>query len=184
MPHLSCAMQLVDNRNCVLCMECLKACPHRCAWLLTGAGCVPDARTDAHDPEAQSLARSAAPGPPTRPDAALHSASLSFPSRATSRCTPARLFVPRRSIEVRLRLPGVDLWTTHKPLVAEVWLMFMLLGAGGGSGLQGGPSAAGRLPAQQWIVAWEATPVTLSSSSCAQLGADLQRASGQGTMPG
>lgn len=21
--------QLVDNRNCVLCMECLKACPHR-----------------------------------------------------------------------------------------------------------------------------------------------------------
>ena len=21
--------QLVDNRNCVLCMECLKACPHK-----------------------------------------------------------------------------------------------------------------------------------------------------------
>ncbi len=25
----SLALQLVDNRNCVLCMECLKACPHR-----------------------------------------------------------------------------------------------------------------------------------------------------------
>ncbi len=43
--------QLVDNRNCVLCMECLKACPHRRAsiysvavlWLNTtgalGLGC-------------------------------------------------------------------------------------------------------------------------------------------------
>ena len=26
--HL-CALQLQDNRNCVLCMTCLKACPHR-----------------------------------------------------------------------------------------------------------------------------------------------------------
>jgi polyferredoxin len=60
-PVYSHPAQLVDNRNCVLCMECLKACPHR-------------------------------------------------------------------SIEFRLRLPGVDLWTTHKPLAAEVCLMFMLLG--------------------------------------------------------
>ena len=42
----------------------------------------------------------------------------------------------RRSIEFRLRVPGVDLWTTHKPLEAEVWLMFMLLGAGGCAGSQ------------------------------------------------
>lgn len=47
------------------------------------------------------------------------------------------LWPPCRSIEVRLRLPGVDLWTTHKPLVAEVWLMFMLLGAGGVGGVTG-----------------------------------------------
>ena len=61
-------LQLVDNRNCVLCMECLKACPHR-------------------------------------------------------------------SIQVRLRVPGVDLWTGHKPLWAELCLMFMLLGAGGWGGM-------------------------------------------------
>lgn len=47
-------------------------------------------------------------------------------------CTlSASLPIHRRSIEFRLRLPGVDLWTTHKPLAAEVCLMFMLLGAGG-----------------------------------------------------
>lgn len=34
-----------------------------------------------------------------------------------------------RSIEFRLRLPGVDLWTTHKPAWSEVMLQFMLLGA-------------------------------------------------------
>lgn len=60
-PVYSHPAQLVDNRNCVLCMECLKACPHR-------------------------------------------------------------------SIEFRLRLPGIDLWTTHKPMAAELCLMFMLLG--------------------------------------------------------
>ena len=31
---------------------------------------------------------------------------------------------------MRLRVPGVDLWTTHKPLLAEVCLMMMLLGSG------------------------------------------------------
>lgn len=34
-----------------------------------------------------------------------------------------------RSIEFRLRLPGIDLWTTHKPAWSEVALQFMLLGA-------------------------------------------------------
>lgn len=33
--HPPLALQLVDNRNCVLCMECLKACPHR--WAGVGA---------------------------------------------------------------------------------------------------------------------------------------------------
>eukprot|EP00879_Flechtneria_rotunda_P013356 GHRR01013946.1.p1 GENE.GHRR01013946.1~~GHRR01013946.1.p1 ORF type:complete len:902 (+),score=300.53 GHRR01013946.1:340-3045(+) len=61
-PVYSHPAQLTDNRNCVLCMTCLKACPHR-------------------------------------------------------------------SIEFRLRLPGVDLWTSHKPAWSEVALQFMLLGA-------------------------------------------------------
>jgi hypothetical protein len=62
-PVYSHPAQLTDNRNCVLCMDCLKACPHS-------------------------------------------------------------------SIEFRLRVPGADLWNaSHKPLVAEAWLMFMLLGA-------------------------------------------------------
>ncbi|GAQ91111.1 hypothetical protein KFL_007280100 [Klebsormidium nitens] len=53
--------QLVDNKDCTLCMDCLKACPHT-------------------------------------------------------------------SVQFNLRAPGVDLWTTHKPAVSEVALMFMLLG--------------------------------------------------------
>eukprot|EP00878_Enallax_costatus_P004842 GHUV01005096.1.p1 GENE.GHUV01005096.1~~GHUV01005096.1.p1 ORF type:complete len:906 (+),score=289.25 GHUV01005096.1:167-2884(+) len=61
-PVYSHPAQLTDNRNCVLCMTCLKACPHR-------------------------------------------------------------------SIEVRLRLPGVDLWSDHKATWYEVMLQFMLLGA-------------------------------------------------------
>lgn len=36
---------------------------------------------------------------------------------------------PHRSIEVRLRLPGVDLWAGHKATWYEVMLQFMLLGA-------------------------------------------------------
>lgn len=61
-PVYSHPAQLTDNRNCVLCMTCLKACPHG-------------------------------------------------------------------SVEFRLRPPGIDLWTNHKPMSAEVSLMFMLLGA-------------------------------------------------------
>lgn len=61
-PVYSHPAQLTDNRNCVLCMTCLKACPHR-------------------------------------------------------------------SIEIRLRPPGIDLWTTHQATWYEVCLMFMLLGA-------------------------------------------------------
>jgi polyferredoxin len=37
---------------------------------------------------------------------------------------------PHTSVEFNLRPPGVDLWTTHKPAVSEVALMFMLLGGG------------------------------------------------------
>ncbi len=61
-PVYSHPAQLTDNRNCVLCMTCLKACPHR-------------------------------------------------------------------SIEVNLRPPGIELWTTHQPQAAEVALLFLLLGA-------------------------------------------------------
>ncbi|KGF72289.1 ATPase AAA [Neosynechococcus sphagnicola sy1] len=61
-PIYSHPAQLEDNRNCVLCMTCLKACPHH-------------------------------------------------------------------SVELNLRPPGIDLWTTHIPTYAEVCLLFLLLGA-------------------------------------------------------
>ncbi|MGF1514494.1 MAG: sigma 54-interacting transcriptional regulator [Elainellaceae cyanobacterium] len=61
-PVYSHPAQLQDNRDCVLCMTCLKACPHR-------------------------------------------------------------------SVELNLRPPGIELWTTHKPTFHEVALLFLLLGA-------------------------------------------------------
>ncbi len=61
-PVYSHPAQLVDNRNCVLCMTCLKACPHR-------------------------------------------------------------------SVEFNLRPPGIELWTTHKPVGYEVALLLLLWGA-------------------------------------------------------
>jgi transcriptional regulator with AAA-type ATPase domain/NAD-dependent dihydropyrimidine dehydrogenase PreA subunit len=61
-PLYSHPAQLQDNRDCVLCMTCLKACPHR-------------------------------------------------------------------SVELNLRPPGIELWTTHTPSWAEVCLMFLLAGA-------------------------------------------------------
>ncbi len=61
-PVYSHPAQLQDNRDCVLCMTCLKACPHR-------------------------------------------------------------------SVELNLRPPGIELWTTHKPTLYEVCLLFLLFGA-------------------------------------------------------
>lgn len=61
-PLYSHPAQLEDNRDCVLCMTCLKACPHR-------------------------------------------------------------------SVEVNLRPPGIELWTTHTPRLYEVALLFLLLNA-------------------------------------------------------
>jgi len=61
-PVYSHPAQLQDNRDCVLCMTCLKACPHR-------------------------------------------------------------------SVELNLRPPGIELWTTHTPTLAEVCLLFLLFGA-------------------------------------------------------
>jgi polyferredoxin len=60
-PIYSHPAQLVENKDCVLCMTCLKACPHR-------------------------------------------------------------------SVELNLRPPGIELWTTHKPTHAEVALLFLLFG--------------------------------------------------------
>ncbi|EDX77333.1 Sigma-54 interaction domain family [Coleofasciculus chthonoplastes PCC 7420] len=60
-PLYSHPAQLQDNRDCVLCMTCLKACPHR-------------------------------------------------------------------SVEVNLRPPGIELWTTHIPRSYEVALLLLLLG--------------------------------------------------------
>ncbi|MGB8699942.1 MAG: 4Fe-4S binding protein, partial [Thermosynechococcaceae cyanobacterium] len=60
-PLYSHPAQLVDNRDCVLCMTCLKACPHR-------------------------------------------------------------------SVELNLRPPGIELWTTHQPRPHEVALLLLLLG--------------------------------------------------------
>ncbi|NDJ16234.1 sigma 54-interacting transcriptional regulator [Myxacorys almedinensis] len=61
-PVYSHPAQLQDNRDCVLCMTCLKACPHR-------------------------------------------------------------------SVELNLRPPGIELWTTHKPTYSELCLLFLLWGA-------------------------------------------------------
>jgi transcriptional regulator with AAA-type ATPase domain/NAD-dependent dihydropyrimidine dehydrogenase PreA subunit len=61
-PVYSHPAQLQDNRDCVLCMTCLKACPHR-------------------------------------------------------------------SVELNLRPPGIDLWTTHTATAAEVALLFLLFGS-------------------------------------------------------
>ena len=60
-PLYSHPAQLEDNRDCVLCMTCLKACPHR-------------------------------------------------------------------SVELNLRPPGIELWTTHVPRAYEVALLFLLFG--------------------------------------------------------
>jgi transcriptional regulator with AAA-type ATPase domain/NAD-dependent dihydropyrimidine dehydrogenase PreA subunit len=60
-PLYSHPAQLEDNRDCVLCMTCLKACPHR-------------------------------------------------------------------SVELNLRPPGIELWTTHVPRSSEVALLLLLLG--------------------------------------------------------
>jgi transcriptional regulator with AAA-type ATPase domain/NAD-dependent dihydropyrimidine dehydrogenase PreA subunit len=61
-PVYSHPAQLEDNRDCVLCMTCLKACPHR-------------------------------------------------------------------SVELNLRPPGIELWTTHTPTPYEVALLFLMFGA-------------------------------------------------------
>ncbi|MBW4517674.1 MAG: sigma 54-interacting transcriptional regulator [Timaviella obliquedivisa GSE-PSE-MK23-08B] len=61
-PIYSHPAQLQDNKDCVLCMTCLKACPHR-------------------------------------------------------------------SVELNLRPPGIELWTTHKANYPEVALLFLLFGA-------------------------------------------------------
>ncbi len=60
-PLYSHPAQLHDNKDCVLCMTCLKACPHR-------------------------------------------------------------------SVELNLRPPAIDLWTTHQPQASEVALLLLLLG--------------------------------------------------------
>jgi polyferredoxin len=60
-PIYSHPAQLQENRDCVLCMTCLKACPHR-------------------------------------------------------------------SVELNLRPPGIELWTTHTPTSHEVALLFLLFG--------------------------------------------------------
>lgn len=61
-PLYSHPAQLQENKDCVLCMTCLKACPHR-------------------------------------------------------------------SVELNLRPPGIELWTTHTPSYPEVALLFLLFGA-------------------------------------------------------
>ena len=61
-PIYSHPAQLEENRDCVLCMTCLKACPHR-------------------------------------------------------------------SVELNLRPPGIELWTTHTPTAYEVALLFLMFGA-------------------------------------------------------
>ncbi len=76
-PVYSHPAQLQDNRNCVLCMTCLKACPHR-------------------------------------------------------------------SVELNLRPPAIELWTTHTPTQSEACLLFLM----------GGAVLLHRLPAMQQRWGW------------------------------
>lgn len=92
-PIYSHPAQLQDNRDCVLCMTCLKACPHR-------------------------------------------------------------------SVELNLRPPGIELWTTHEATPHEVSLLFLLLGA----------VLLHRLPE---IFAWLGWPISLLEQAWIHLGASL-----------
>jgi hypothetical protein len=78
----------------------------------------------------------------------------------------------RRSIEFRLRPPGVELWTTHKATASEAALMFMLLGAREPDCLLRGLSLAllpcqGPSPllaascVQRWMLRWRWQPQQL-----------------------
>lgn len=62
----------------------------------------------------------------------LHQLLIARPRPLTNSYSPQECLkaCPHKSIEFRLRLPGVELWTSHKPLAAEICLMFMLLGSG------------------------------------------------------
>lgn len=56
---------------------------------------------------------------------------------------------PHENVELRLRPPGIDLWTTHQPSNAEACLLFLVMGAG--------------------VVAW------LGLAGCCGLAADVNR---------
>ncbi len=40
---------------------------------------------------------------------------------------------PHENVELRLRPPGIDLWTTHQPSTAEACMLFLVMGAGEGA---------------------------------------------------
>jgi transcriptional regulator with AAA-type ATPase domain/NAD-dependent dihydropyrimidine dehydrogenase PreA subunit len=86
-PVYSHPAQLQDNRDCVLCMTCLKACPHR-------------------------------------------------------------------SVELNLRPPGIELWTTHKATAYEVSLLFLLFGV----------VLLHRLPELLTLLGWHSSGLLFSES--------------------
>ena len=156
-PLYSHPAQLTDNRNCVLCMECVKACPNRCAAYMRRAGRGACSR-------AASLAHGAAVGAPPPPTPmCVHC------MRPPASCPRA---APRRSVEFRWRLPGVDLWTTHKATSSELSLMFMLLGAGGDGGraqAEAGGGGGGRRHSGGVLPQLEASPPSRATLSLALL---------------
>ncbi|KAI7846028.1 hypothetical protein COHA_000565 [Chlorella ohadii] len=44
-------------------------------------------------------------------------------------CTTCVSHCPHENVELRLRPPGIDLWTTHQPSNAEACLLFLVMGA-------------------------------------------------------
>lgn len=145
--------QLVDNRNCVLCMTCDKVrlrccqCPPASMPLLphpnprtvlgvslsrSGAGAVACAGMAFHNSgvlcvAAQSYLKLSCMCVQAQ---AWHGSAWQPKSLKNPKTCVRAQACPHDSVELRLRPPGIDLWTSHKPMAAELALQFTLLGAG------------------------------------------------------
>jgi hypothetical protein len=104
--------QLTDNATCVMCegrgaRRQRRECAATSGAMSFSFACCP-ARLGAHHP-------------------LLCARNLPLP--ACPRCMSCLKACPNGSVELRLRPPGIDLWTTHVPSIHEASLMFLLLGA-------------------------------------------------------
>ncbi len=95
--------QLQDNQACTLCMECLKACPHKSVQF----------RCERASPTPFLCVR------PWRSQKELFLEALQ----------PRPPYPGMRRCQRRVRLPAADLWEGHKASWPELSLLFMLWGA-------------------------------------------------------